>query len=153
MLSWCCGSMCCVLYESYTVQNRLFLAKVIVTSLRWGGAVAACLVYRVSHILFRMSLYMEVCCATYSAMRRTTHIHSHAHSEQYMTHTRHAATAPTQRNDVNAWVFLNCNFNKEQCMLPEDIYIYTKLLLHRNQWKIYRRLQIVPITNLLQLSL
>jgi len=35
-------------------------------------------------------------------------------------HTRHAATAPTQRNDVNHWVFLNYNFSKEQCMLPED---------------------------------
>jgi len=35
-------------------------------------------------------------------------------------YTRHAATAPTQRNDVNHWVFLNYNFSKEQCMLPED---------------------------------
>jgi len=35
-------------------------------------------------------------------------------------YTRHAATAPTQRNEVNHWVFLNCNFRKEQCMLPED---------------------------------
>jgi len=34
--------------------------------------------------------------------------------------TRHAATAPTQRNDVNHWVFLDYNFNKEQCSLPED---------------------------------
>jgi len=31
----------------------------------------------------------------------------------------HAATTPTQRNDVNRWVFLNYNFSKEQCMLPE----------------------------------
>ena len=31
-----------------------------------------------------------------------------------------AATASTQRNDVNHWVFLNYNFSKEQCMLPED---------------------------------
>ena len=23
-------------------------------------------------------------------------------------------------NDVNDWVFLNCNFSKEQCKLPED---------------------------------
>ena len=35
-------------------------------------------------------------------------------------YTRHAATAPTQRNDVNHWMFLNYNFSKEQCMLPED---------------------------------
>jgi len=38
------------------------------------------------------------------ALRRTTHIHSQSHSEQYTTHTQyssHAATAPTQRNDVN----------------------------------------------------
>ena len=35
-------------------------------------------------------------------------------------YTRHAATAPTQRNDVNHWVFLKYNFSKEQCMLPED---------------------------------
>ena len=27
---------------------------------------------------------------------------------------------PSQRNDVNYWVFLNYNFSKEQCMLPED---------------------------------
>jgi hypothetical protein len=57
------------------------------------------------------------------AIRPTMHIHSQAHSEQYtaLTHnTRHAATAPTQRNDVNNWVFLNYNFSKEQCTLPED---------------------------------
>jgi len=36
------------------------------TSLRWVGAVAACLVYCVSRILFRMSLAMDVRCATYS---------------------------------------------------------------------------------------
>ena len=35
-------------------------------------------------------------------------------------YTRHAATAPTQHNDVNHWVFLNYNFSKEQCVLPED---------------------------------
>ena len=33
---------------------------------------------------------------------------------------QHAATAPTERNDVNHWVFLNYNFSKELCMLPED---------------------------------
>jgi len=33
---------------------------------------------------------------------------------------RHAATAPTQRNDVNDWVFLNYNFSKEQGTLLED---------------------------------
>jgi len=27
---------------------------------------------------------------------------------------------PTERNDVNHWVFLNYNFSKEQCMLPKD---------------------------------
>jgi len=32
----------------------------------------------------------------------------------------HAATAPTQHNDVNHWMFLNYNFSKEQSMLPED---------------------------------
>ena len=31
-----------------------------------------------------------------------------------------AATAPTQRNDVKHWVFLNYNFSQEQCMPPED---------------------------------
>jgi len=35
-------------------------------------------------------------------------------------YTRHAATAPTQLNDVNHSVFLDCNFSKEQYMLPED---------------------------------
>jgi len=33
---------------------------------------------------------------------------------------QHAATGPTQRKDVNHRVFLNYNFSKEQCMLPED---------------------------------
>ena len=33
---------------------------------------------------------------------------------------RHAATAPTQRNDVNHRVFLSYNFSKEQRILPED---------------------------------
>jgi len=33
---------------------------------------------------------------------------------------RHAATAPTQRNDVNHRVFLNYNFSNGQCMLLED---------------------------------
>ena len=35
-------------------------------------------------------------------------------------YTRQAATKPTPHNDVNHWVFLNYNFSKEQCMLPED---------------------------------
>ena len=35
-------------------------------------------------------------------------------------YTQHAATAPTQRNDVNHGVFLNYNFTKERCMIPED---------------------------------
>jgi len=30
------------------------------------------------------------------------------------------ATAPTQRKDVNHWVFLNYNFGREQYVLPED---------------------------------
>ena len=40
---------------------------------------------------------------TVRAIRRTTHIHSQAHSEQYRLaqYTRHAATAQTQRKDVN----------------------------------------------------
>jgi len=42
--------MSCVLCESYTVQNEPGL----------------CLAYCVSRILFRMSLAMEVRCATYS---------------------------------------------------------------------------------------
>ena len=41
-------------------------------------------------------------------------------SMQLTQYTRHAATAPTERNDVNHWVFLNYNFSKEQSMLPED---------------------------------
>jgi len=41
-------------------------------------------------------------------------------STRLTQYTRHAATAPTQRNDVNHWVFLNYNFSSEQCMLPED---------------------------------
>jgi len=49
--------------------------------------VAACLVYCESRILFRMSLAMDVRCATYSATR---------------------------------CMFLNYNFSKEQCTLPED---------------------------------
>jgi len=27
---------------------------------------------------------------------------------------------PTERNNVNHRVFLNCNISKEQCMFPED---------------------------------
>ena len=38
----------------------------------------------------------------------------------YRQYSRHAATAPTQHNDVNHSVFLNCKFSKEQYMLPED---------------------------------
>jgi len=41
-------------------------------------------------------------------------------SIQLTQYTRHPVTAPTQRNDVNHWVFLNYNFSKEQGMLPED---------------------------------
>jgi len=41
---------------------------------------AACLVYCVSRILFRVGLAMDVRCA-----QRTSN--SQAHSEQYMTHT------------------------------------------------------------------
>ena len=41
-------------------------------------------------------------------------------STQLTQYTRHAATAPTQHNDVNHSVFLDYNFSKEQCMLPED---------------------------------
>ena len=41
-------------------------------------------------------------------------------SIQLTQYTRHAATAPTHSNDVNHGVFLNYNFSKEQCMLPED---------------------------------
>jgi len=41
-------------------------------------------------------------------------------STRLTQYTRHAATAPTQRKDLNHWVFLNCNFSKEQSMLPED---------------------------------
>jgi len=74
-----------------------------------------------------MSLAMDVRSTTYSghshAIRHTTHIHSQAHSEQRTTHTqytRHAATAPTRLSDVNHCVFLNYNFSKEQCMVPED---------------------------------
>jgi len=50
--------------------------------------------------MFRMSLAMDVRCATYTV--------------------RHAATALTQRKDVNHWVFLNYNFSKEKCMFSED---------------------------------
>jgi len=35
-------------------------------------------------------------------------------------YTRHAATAPTQRNDEDHWVFLNYKLSKEQYMFPED---------------------------------
>ena len=40
--------------------------------------------------------------------------------ERFKCFKVNAATAPTQRNDANHWVFLNYNFSKEQCMLPED---------------------------------
>jgi len=44
-------------------------------------------------------------------------------------YTRHAAITPTQRNDVNHWVFLNYNFSKEQCMSPAvSIIILTYLV-------------------------
>ena len=41
-------------------------------------------------------------------------------SIQLTQYTRHAATAPTHRNEVNHWVLLNYKFNKEQYMHPED---------------------------------
>ena len=75
---------------------------------------AACVVYCVSHILFRMSLATDVRCATYSVRI------SLYHNIRLTQYTRHAATAPTQHIDVNHLVFLNYNFSKEQCMLPED---------------------------------
>jgi len=64
-----------------------------------------------------MSLAVEVRCATYSMRLRYG---SRLNSTRLTQYTRHAATAPTERNDVNYWVFLNYNFSKEQCMLPED---------------------------------
>ena len=55
-----------MLCESYTVQNEpgYGCALCDFTSLRSDGAVAACLVYCVSGILCRMSLAMDVRCAT-----------------------------------------------------------------------------------------
>jgi len=90
--------------------------------------VAACLVYCVSRPLYRMSLAMDVRCATYSlrlilklyVAQRTSIARLILYSIRLTQYTRHAVTAPTQRNDVNHCVFLNYNFSKEQCMLPED---------------------------------
>ena len=50
----------------------------------------------------------------------TTPTHSEQNRTQLTQHTRHAATSPTVPKDVNHWVFLNYNFSKEQCRLPED---------------------------------
>jgi len=108
-VSWCCGSMCCVLCELVQWQH--------VWCIVWVGAVAACLVYCVSRMLFRMSLAMDVRCAMYSLRHNTQDM---LPQHQLTQHTTHAATAPTQHNDVNHWVFLNSNFSKEQCMPPED---------------------------------
>ena len=71
---------------------------------------AACRVYCVSRTVFRLSLAVGVRCVPCSVRLLTIH----------NKYTRHAATAPTQHNDVNHSVFLNFNFSKEQCMLPED---------------------------------
>jgi len=59
MLSWCCGSMSCVVCELYAVQNEP------------GYGCASCAVQRGSHAVQRGS----------HAVRHTTHIHSQAHSE------------------------------------------------------------------------
>jgi len=61
--------------------------------------VAACLVYCVSRILFRMSLAMDVRFATYSVRLAVARLL--LNSIRLTQHTRHAATAPTQLNDVN----------------------------------------------------
>jgi len=77
--------------------------------------VAACLVYCESRILFRMSLAMDVRCATSHAVRcvtcsvsltlhvaqRTSITRLILNSLRLTQYTRHAATAPAQRNDVN----------------------------------------------------
>ena len=72
---------------------------------------------------------MDVRCVTYSVRQAVARLI--LSSIQLSQYTRHAATAPTQRNDVNHRVFLNYNFSKEQCMLPEDdrmIVIYRSIL-------------------------
>ena len=78
---------------------------------------------------------MDVRCATSHAVRcvtcsvsltlhvaqRTSITRLILNSLRLTQYTRHAATAPAQRNEVNHRLsFLNYNFSKEQCMLPED---------------------------------
>ena len=60
---------------------------------------AACLVCCVSRILFRRSLAMDVRFATYSVRLAVARLL--LNNVQLTQHTRLAATAPTQRNDVN----------------------------------------------------
>ena len=52
------GSILCSLVKLQLKNIQWF------TSLRWVGAVAACLVYCVSCVLFRVSVAMDVCCVT-----------------------------------------------------------------------------------------
>jgi hypothetical protein len=51
---------------------------------------------------------------------RTLFRMSQTHSEH---NTRRAATAPNWHNEVIHWMFLNYNFSKEQCVLPEDDHV------------------------------
>jgi len=74
--------------------------------------VAACLVYCVSRILFGMSLAMDVRCVKYSVRLATASLTLYVTQRTSIArlilnnigltqYTRHAVTAPTQRNDVN----------------------------------------------------
>jgi len=91
----------------------------------WWNVSCAYFVYCVSRVLFRMSLAMDVrgtSCAsiTLYVAQRTSIAMLILNSIRLTHNTRHAATALTQRNDVNRWVFLNYNISKEQRTLPED---------------------------------
>ena len=97
ILSWCCGSVSCVLCELCTVKSER------------GYGCALCDVQRETSVSLPLSVTQRTSIATLTL-----------NSTQLTQYTRHAATAPTQRNDVNQRVVLNCNFSKEQCVLPED---------------------------------
>ena len=133
--SWYCGSMSCVLWELVLWQHVLCIVWVgavaaclvycelvfwqHVLCIVWVGAVAACVVYCVSWccgsmccVLCELVLWQHVLCIVWV-------VYCSQWAWLWMC-VRHAATAPTERNDVNHGMFLNYNFNKEQCMLPQD---------------------------------
>ena len=123
-LSWVIYCSEWTVHDSHNTQDMLpqhQLNAQWLTSLRWVES------YTVQHEEYTTHTIHKTCChstkSTLSDLHRyveLSHILFRMKSIRLTQYTRHAATAPTQRNDVNHWVFLNYNFSKEQCMLPED---------------------------------